>query len=112
MSALHLTLEVPMEVPRQSRKATALSKAEERVLRKAAAQPIHRTGAFSGGSDVEQLWRSPRFDRPLMVDRCIARRLITPTEFFNQYSITDAGREKLARLDELRSRRAEKVASR
>lgn len=87
----------------------SLTKTEERVLRKASKQPVARAGAFGGGD--QSAAQRPDFDRPLLIDRCIARGLLAPTDWFNKYAITAEGSGRLRSLDEKRAARAAKQAT-
>lgn len=75
-----------------------VTKAQHRVLAKAAARAggVMIAGGFGGAPDPA-LWREPDFDRRGHVERLVGRGLLRPSDAFNSYVPTDAGRALLAR---------------
>ena len=47
-----------------------------------------------------------RIEQADSLDRCIAKGLLRPSEWFNKYEITATGKDRLASLDRRRAARA------
>jgi hypothetical protein len=55
---------------------------------------IMRAGGFGDGDErIGDIWREPNFDRALIIDRLIVAGLMEPAGGFNQYRLTQRGRE-------------------
>jgi hypothetical protein len=80
-----------------------LTPARRRVLLKTAQHGyIMRPGSLSGEAQP-RLWCEDGFDRPSLIDRLIAMKLLGPGAGAGQYALTDMGRAVSLRLQAKRA---------